>query len=1242
MIKSVRDFERSNKELLARNRKYLRDRDYLAWSEPTLDLIRAEYNVQKAVVTSLYSRLEYFIKLHELNLYDPTVQTVARRISRIIQIHVDRVDKYLKASNKESLEGTEEEKSAKLLFDNELYKDINKIKNDIESLRIDEGKKAEGITFFDNAVCPLMMHPIIIREYPEVDALLKDMKIDFDSPPKNKMLIQYDKDEIPYWDARLHYWEQTPEALQFYVDEFKKIKNGIKLGDYYIEPWLYVHLNVCVYNIPTSYKNKLTGLMENRDTPQNPPLRDNEWWIIQDNYQKAKEEKKYLFLCASRRVAKTTSKASMAVTTVLQGKAQTVIAGGSDSDLGQLTNAIKFSLNNQHPAFQIPRQGSEDWNDQVDIAVKRMNRKNISEQAIYIRNTRAGGKRSDQILAGFAMDALLYDEIMKAPFIKQLEAADPALHSNDVLRAIPILSGCVCAGTKVWTNNGDIVNIEDLKQEDGILGFNKVTGEVTDEPITWMQPPGKKQCYRITTNKKREIECSIDHPILKRYRRTFDESRGDKKRKIEFVEAKNLKVGDHILIANKIPLRGDKDMWEPRMVGLLIGDGSYGYDATPVMSTCDEEINDYVYSKFDAVLEKEYLTKDGRDYKETRVRGITKQLRELGIYGQTRMKKRLPDNLYSYKKEDLYELLGGLIDSDGHVVADGKNYSIHFTTANRGLLDEVVTLMETLGIHPSYFYHKPNKNNPRSGKNGHYILTISDRDSVLELYRNVKLVVKKKSDRLEKCYHNYLGKGTKTNNCVPGTRIETIVKIEEIGVREIYNLTAGNTNTYIANGIITHNTGGNELLSRDAISVLNNLSINKIYEMDWDLFESRIPDIEYNRTWRRDPFATFIPAQMSSKEGLRKIEMNLSDYLKTDSKDFDGLKIQVTDWTHNNDVMDKQEEYLKVDRSKLVSSRVSFPRCPKYIFLSGQESPFPNEEVSVFLMDKDLDRGTNVDISQDGSKNIILSPTNKTVATFPFGGGSHNGPITIFEEPVSNPPRDFYVAGLDDYSQETANSDSIGSLVIYRRDTRKVVATLHTRPKPHSKFHQDIMLLLDYYNAKVFMENADMEFKTYLDAISPNHADRYLYRSVNFLTDMELSQWDRVEIRDFGWAPTTKNKKTLFGLAVKEASNTYKSFEEDGDHRVYMGYENFKDPRILQEIVSWKPHGNFDGLTALMGALGIDFYLTFSGITFTDDIQVTKEKSKPSRPVDRHRSSFGSSNRSSLSTTRNRQIKSNF
>ena len=45
--------------------------------------------------------------------------------------------------------------------------------------------------------------------------------------------------------------------------------------------------------------------------------------------------------------------------------------------------------------------------------------------------------------------------------------------------------------------------------------------------------------------------------------------------------------------------------------------------------------------------------------------------------------------------------------------------------------------------------------------------------------------------------------------------IERIDKIEYIGIKPVYNLTASDTHTYIANGIITHNTGGNvEKVSR--------------------------------------------------------------------------------------------------------------------------------------------------------------------------------------------------------------------------------------------------------------------------------------------------------------------------------------------------------------------------------------------------------------------------------------------
>jgi hypothetical protein len=41
------------------------------------------------------------------------------------------------------------------------------------------------------------------------------------------------------------------DTLQFYVDEFKKIRNGINIDGQPIEPWLYFHMNHFVTEIPT-------------------------------------------------------------------------------------------------------------------------------------------------------------------------------------------------------------------------------------------------------------------------------------------------------------------------------------------------------------------------------------------------------------------------------------------------------------------------------------------------------------------------------------------------------------------------------------------------------------------------------------------------------------------------------------------------------------------------------------------------------------------------------------------------------------------------------------------------------------------------------------------------------------------------------------------------------------------------------------------------------------------------------
>src|SRR5699024_8358000 len=120
------------------------------------------------------------------------------------------------------------------------------------------------------------------NEYPDVKKYVKDLNIDFESKPNNKMFILMDEEDIPEWNPNKHYFEQTKKALQFYVDEFKKIKNGIKIDGVYISGWMYCHLNIFKNPIPFTVINPNSGLEEVVDKITHPPLRDNEWFIIQD------------------------------------------------------------------------------------------------------------------------------------------------------------------------------------------------------------------------------------------------------------------------------------------------------------------------------------------------------------------------------------------------------------------------------------------------------------------------------------------------------------------------------------------------------------------------------------------------------------------------------------------------------------------------------------------------------------------------------------------------------------------------------------------------------------------------------------------------------------------------------------------------------------------------------------------------------------------------------------------------
>ncbi|MBU0846956.1 hypothetical protein KKH23_07165, partial [Patescibacteria group bacterium] len=131
--------------------------------------------------------------------------------------------------------------------------------------------------------------------------------------------------------------------------------------------------------------------------------------------------------------------------------------------------------------------------------------------------------------------------------------------------------GCVCAGTKVWKNNGELVNIEDLKLEDGIIGYDKILDKVVPQNIEILKSPETKECYRITLNSGRYLECSYDHPIYTRTRWDC----GIMHKEFKYVKTVDLKVGDGIAVINNLDIFGNRRMFDPRLMGWLISDGTY-------------------------------------------------------------------------------------------------------------------------------------------------------------------------------------------------------------------------------------------------------------------------------------------------------------------------------------------------------------------------------------------------------------------------------------------------------------------------------------------------------------------------------------------------------------------------------------------------------------------------------------------------------------------------------------------
>ena len=300
----------------------------------------------------------------------------------------------------------------------------------------------------------------------------------------NELFINMKPSDIPTYNPRKHYFEQSKDVLDFWDEEFKKITYGVNIGGYFFHPWAYFHLNFFRTPIPT----KVPGKTKTEDKSKVPPL-DDLFLNIVENYQEAEESDKGLFLFGTRGSTKSTLLASNSAWTVLTSpNGVHSIMGGSDPDLKNISRLIRHCFENITPAFRMPTIRA-DWESEVIFGIKQSAKDNITHSIVSITNTKKGNKRDSEKGAGLSPVGYIFDEVGKSDFWSVYESALPSFRTQYGFKLVPILAGT--GGNEELSLDAQKV-MEDPESHDMLLcNWDRLERGVPEEFITWKESKKK-------------------------------------------------------------------------------------------------------------------------------------------------------------------------------------------------------------------------------------------------------------------------------------------------------------------------------------------------------------------------------------------------------------------------------------------------------------------------------------------------------------------------------------------------------------------------------------------------------------------------------------------------------------------------------------------------------------------------------------------------------------------------------
>jgi len=267
----------------------------------------------------------------------------------------------------------------------------------------------------------------------------------------------------------------------------------------------------------------------------------------------------------------------------------------------------------------------------------------------------------------------------------------------------PVMSDlreCVTGDTLVCLADGRRVPIQDLVGQTPEVVSMTQDGRLTRAMSDLVWKVGKKPVYELKLASGRKMRATGKHRLYA----SFGWQRVD-----------DLRPGDRLAIARQIPEPVQPQKWPDDRVVLLahlIGDGSYPKHQPMRYTTASEECSDVVRraaeTEFGMTVNRHagrgnwhqlVLSGNGNRWKPA---GVNLWLRELGVYGQRSLQKRVPAAVFELSNEQVGLFLRHLWATDGTISprkpGQRGSHGVHFSTCSRGLADDVAALLLRLGI----------------------------------------------------------------------------------------------------------------------------------------------------------------------------------------------------------------------------------------------------------------------------------------------------------------------------------------------------------------------------------------------------------------------------------------------------------------------------------------------------------------------------------------------------------------